>query len=639
MAINQSTVNQVRPTVKQINYLSKTFSDFRQNLIEFAKAYYPNSYSDFNETSPGMMFIEMASYVGDVLSFYIDNAFKENLLAYAEQQDNIITLSQFLGYKPKLTSAATTTATLYQTVEALLVGAEYVPNPKYLLKIQKGSTFISNESSLQFTLVENVDFGDITSEDYTIDSLDAGGLPSSFLVSKTAKLIACQEQTQTFSFGSPQKFSTIQLSDDNIIGIVDVRDSSNNKWYEVDYLAQDTIMEDLEISDNGEVGLMPAAKLRYKKVPRRFVTRVNRNLKTELVFGSGTENDAELDLVLDSRQIANQQYGSTIQNILANTSINNVNYLNSSAFGVAPTNTTLTVTYWVGGGVDSNTPSNTIVNVGNIRTYNDISSYTAAEINKFNNTVTSLSVNNENPATGGGAGETLDEIKQNALAFFNAQNRVVTAEDYTTRAYSLPSRYGRISKAYAIRDEQINRIQSLNDDTYVDNPVRPNSINLYVLGYDTNGKLSTLNTLVKENLEKYLEQYRMLTDDVNILDAFIINIGVRFRVTVFRNYNVNDVIARCIGEIQTFFDISRWTIGQPIILSELTYILGLVDGVQTVNELTIFNKYQFNDGEDYQNYRYDIQQATVGGVIYPSLDPSIFELKNPSIDIIGNAIQ
>lgn len=638
MTINQSTVNQTRPNVRQINYVSKTFSDFRQNLIDFAKAYYPNTYSDFNETSPGMMFIEMASYVGDVLSFYIDNSFKENLLAYAEQPDNIITLSQFLGYKPKLTSAATTTATVYQLVEAVLVGSQYVPNPKYLLKLQKGCTFFAEGgASQQFRLTEDVDFNDTTAENYSIDSLDAGGYPATFRVEKPAKLIACEERTQSFSFGSPQKFTSVELADDNIIGVVNVTDLSGNKWYEVDYLAQDIIMDDLDVTDNAEAGILPSARLRFKKVSRRFVTRINRNFKTQLIFGSGTANDAELNLVLDSRQVANQQYGNTIQNVLANTSINNVNYLNSNAYGTAPTNTTLNVTYWVGGGLDTNTPSNTIVNVGNIRTYNDITAYTSAEITKFNNAVSSITINNELPATGGGAGESSDEIKENALAFFNAQNRVVTSEDYVTRAYSLPSRYGRIAKAYAVRDEQINRIQSFGDDSYVNNPVQPNSINLYVLGHDTNGKLSQLNTVVKENLERYLEQFRMLTDDVNILDAFIINIGVNFRISVFIPYNINDVLARCIGEIQNFFDVSKWTIGQPIILSELSYLIGSVDGVRTVNSIEIFNKYQFVDGTDYQNYRYDIGSATVNGIIYPSLDPSIFELKNPSEDIIGNA--
>lgn len=639
MSSNQRVNLQPRPNVKQINYLSKTFGDFRQNLIEFAKSYYPNTYSDFNETSPGMMFIEMASYLGDVLSFYIDNQFKESLLAYAEQPENVVTIAQFLGYKPKLVSPATVTAKLYQLAPALLSNGVYVPDPKYLVKVGANSRFnTAGQNVIQFRLLEDVDFSDITADNYIINSF-SGGNPSTFIVSKEAKLISATEKTATFTFGSAETFTSVVLPDEQIIGVSNVVDSDGNKWYEVDYLAQDVILDELEVTANGEVGNLPSAKLRLRKVPRRFVTRINRDLRTELLFGSGTDNTAETDMLLDSRQIANAQYGNTIQNILGNTALNNVNFLNSNAYGVAPANTTLTVTYLVGGGVETNTPSNTIVNVGNLITLNDTTAYSQAEQLAFNAAVQSMTINNDLPATGGGAGESTDEIRENALGFFNAQNRVVTADDYTIRAYSLPSKFGRVSKAYAVRDEQINRILATNDIAYVNNPVRPNAINLYTLGYDKNGSLSTLNTITKENLGRYLEQYRLLTDDVNILDAFVINIGVQFDITVFRNYNLNDVLTRSIGTVQDFFNIEKWNIGQPIILADLTYAIGLVDGVQTVRDVRIFNKYQFKDGAGYQNYRYSIADATIDGVIYPSLDPSIFELKYPQTDIIGTASQ
>lgn len=640
MATNQPVIIQPRPNVKQINYVAKTFTDFRQNLIEFAKAYYPNSYSDFNETSPGMMFIEMASYIGDVLSFYIDNSFKENLLAYAEQQENVVTIAQFLGYKPKLTSPATTTATLYQLAPATIVDGVYVPDSKYLVKVGRGSTFAtSGQGSIQFRLDEDVDFSDITALDYTINTF-SGGNPATFVISKPAKLVAVVEKTTTFSFGSPQKFSSVVIPNENIIGIQSVVDSDGNTWYEVDYLAQDVIMDSTEVVANGEDGVLPSENLRLRKVPRRFVTRLNRDLRTELVFGSGTDNAAEVNTVLDSRQVANSQYGNNIQNTLGNVAINNVNFLTSNTYGIAPANTTLTVTYWVGGGVTSNTPSNTINEVINVNILNDTTDYTSVELNAFNSAAGSITINNEFPATGGGDGESIDEIKENALAFFNAQNRAVTVEDYAVRSYALPAKFGRIAKAFAVRDEQINRILAAqNDRVYVDNPVRPNVINLYTLGYDSNGNLATLNTDTKFNLARYLEQFRMLTDDVNILDAFIINVGVQFDISVLRNYNVNDVLARSIGAVQDFFDISKWNINQPIILADLSYTIGLVEGVQTVKSVRIFNKYQYRDGTGYQNYRYDIYEATINGVIYPSLDPSIFELKYPTTDIIGNATQ
>jgi hypothetical protein len=640
MASNQSVTIQPRPNVKQINYVSKTFTDFRQNLIEFAKAYYPNSYSDFNETSPGMMFIEMASYIGDVLSFYIDNQFKENLLEYAEQQENVISIAQFLGYKPKLVSPSTTIATLYQVAPAVLENGVYVPDPKYLVKVAKGSTFSSvGQTSIQFRLTEDVNFSDITSENYIVNTF-SGGNPSTFIITKPAPLVAAEERTTTFTFGSAQKFTSVLMPEEDIIGIESIVDSNGNTWYEVDYLAQDVIMDELDVTSNGETGVLPSSKLRLRRVPRRFVTRINRNSRMELVFGSGTDNEAELNTTLDSRQVANSQYGNTIESMLGNVAINNVNFLNSNAYGISPANLTLTVTYLVGGGVNSNTASNTITRVSEITTLNDTTDYTSAELNAFNSVVQSMTINNDLPATGGGDGESIEEIRENALAYFNAQNRVVTVEDYAVRSYALPSKFGRIAKTFAVRDEQINRILATQSDrVYVDNPVRPNVINLYTLGYDTNGKLTTLNTVVKENLGRYLEQFRMLTDDVNILDAFIINVGVQFDISVLRNYNVNDVLARSIGAVQDFFDIAKWNINQPIILADLMYNIGLVDGVQTVKNVRIFNKYEYIDGTGYQPYRYDIDEATINGVIYPSLDPSIFELKYPTTDIIGNATQ
>lgn len=640
MSSTQPVNVQPRPNVKQINYVAKTFTDFRQNLIDFAKAYYPNTYSDFNETSPGMMFIEMAAYIGDVLSLYVDNQFKENLLAYAEQQENVISIAQFLGYKPKLTTPSTTVATLYQLAPAILVDGEYVPDPLYLIKVSRGSTFAtSGQTNIQFRLVEDVDFTNITSENYIANTF-SGGNPSTFIVSKPAKLVAATEKVATFSFGEPQKFATVLMPEENIIGIESIVDSNGNTWYEVDYLAQDVILDNLSVTDNGETGVLPSSKLRLRKVPRRFATRITRDGRMELLFGSGTENDAELNLTLDSRQVANEQYGSTIQDTLGNTSINNVNFLNSNAYGISPSNVTLTVRYLIGGGVTSNTPSNTINTVTQLVTQNDTTDYSPAQLVAYNAAVQTITINNELPATGGGTGESIEEIRQNALAFFNAQNRVVTVEDYAVRSYSMPPRYGKIAKAYAVRDEQINKILAANSGvTYVDNPVRPNSINLYTLGYDKNGNLTTLNTVVKENLARYLEQYRMLTDDVNILDAFIINIGVEFNISVLRNYNINDVLARSIGAVQSFFNPVNWSINQPIILSDLIYEIGLVEGVQSVKDVRIVNKYQFKNGLGYQNYRYDISEATVNGVIYPSLDPSIFELKYPQKDIIGNATQ
>lgn len=661
MAVNQSIAKKFNPNFKDVNYLSKNFSEFRQNLIEFAKSYYPNTYSDFNEASPGMMFMEMAAYVGDVMSFYIDKQFKENLLLFAKERQNVISISQALGYKPKLTATATVNAEIYQLVPALGVANNYEPDKRFLLKILKNSKFSTESAPVQvFRSINDVDFNDSTDRSFRILSRDANNAPTMYIATKKIKLVASEIKTATFDFGSAQKFTKIELPDSNVISIVNVVDSDGNTWYEVDYLGQDLIVEERNIAVRNQDGFLaeelistgslnPAKIAVFRTKPRRFTTRVNTDLKLELWFGSGVNNLDENIVTLNASQIANNKYSQAV----ANTSLDPADFISTDTFGLAPANTTLTVTYLVGGGVESNVPSNTITNVDLPIVANRSTDYAANEQNLFSQIISSLAISNEEPARGGGDVETIEEIRQNALAFFNAQNRVVTDKDYVVRSLAMPSQFGQISKVFVVRDEQINAIQSqdtgslavnldvnpYNNRSYVYDPISPNAINLYVLGYNEQKRLATLNTLVKKNLAKYLEQYRVLTDDVNIVDAFVVNIGVEFHIVVYRNYNMNDVTARCIDAIKDFFDIDKWQINQPIILNDLRLTIGSVEGVQTVTTVNITNKYKFKDGLDYFEYRYPIDEATVDDVVYPSLDPCIFEIRYPDLDIIGNARQ
>jgi hypothetical protein len=233
------------------------------------------------------------------------------------------------------------------------------------------------------------------------------------------------------------------------------------------------------------------------------------------------------------------------------------------------------------------------------------------------------------------------------LAIYGAQNRIVTRRDYEARTLAMPAKYGSVAKVFAISDTLQSKIQSeltpqqIDENTrqYVEDSPKPNAINLYVLGYDQNKKITNVNELVKKNLQQYLSQYRMLTDQVNILDAFVVNIGVNFDITVFKNYNMQDVVAVCLGAIKDYFDIDKWNINQPIRLGDLSLLLNAQDGVQSVNRLEITNKYFFKNGRDYKPYRYDIAEATVDGVVYPSLDPCIFEIRYPEDDIVGSAKQ
>jgi hypothetical protein len=663
MAVNQSITKKFTPNFKEVSYLSKNFSDFRQNLIEFAKSYYPNTYTDFNESSPGMMFIEMAAYVGDVMSFYIDNQFKENLLAYAQERKNVIAISQAFGYKPRLSAPSTVEATVLQMVPALGSSDNYDPDPKFFLTIQTNSSFISTTNPSQtFRSIEDVSFSDSTDRTIRVLSRNATtGVPTMYVASKKIKLTASEIKTATFTFGSAQEFTRIQLPDSDVVDVISVVDSDGNTWTEVDFLGQDVVLEERDVSPNRSLtGYLssnslttnspPPAKIAvFRRKPRRFTTRVNTDLRMELWFGSGDADAQDEVLLANSAQIANSKYDQRVENA----SIDPVDFLSSDTFGLAPANTTLTVTYAVGGGITSNVPSNTITRVGSVNVLNTSTDYDPSDLLLFNQVVSSVAINNEQPATGGGDLETVEEIRQNALAFFNAQNRVVTDKDYLVRTLSIPSKFGQVAKAFVIRDEQINNVldqdpskltfnsdnDPFNNRTYVEDPVAPNSINIYTLGYNSSKRLTTLNSLVKENLAKYLEQFRLLTDDVNILDAFVVNIGIEFDIVVYRNYNMNDVLARSIDAVKDFFDIDKWQINQPIILNDLRLMIGSVEGVRTVNNVTVNNKYRFKHGKDYQQYRYPIDEAIIDDIIYPSLDPCIFEVRYPDTDIIGNARQ
>lgn len=640
MATTNNVLNKLSVAPKEVSYLNKSFTDFKGDLITFVKNYYPTTWTDFNEANPGMIMLELAAYVGDVLSFYVDNSFKENLLAYAEEEGNVITIAQALGYKPKTIVPATAEVLISQVVPALGAAEGYIPDATYFLKIDKNSTvFTQAPNVVSFRTTELVDFADPTGRSIIPRQLDSTTLlPVTYLVTKKVKVIAGDVRQETFTFGDPEKFSAITIGDVNVTAISDVVDADGYKFYEVDYLAQDTIIDDKEVSYVSSVSesVAPTYAIKYRTVPRRFVTRLTPDKRTQVIFGSGRGNASEDIVYLDSQQVANSEYGTQ----LASVSLSNTDLLNTDNFGIAPANTTLTVTYFSGGGVASNVASGTIVNVGQLNILNRTTEFNQTETDLFNDIVKTVTVYNEMPATGGQDGETVEEIRQRALAIYSSQNRVVTRRDYEARVLSMPSKYGAVAKVLAVTDASQTTIQSQQTSTQQEtNTPKPNAINLYVLGYNQNKKITTLNSLVKSNLQQYLSQYRMLTDQVNILDAFIVNIGVNFDITVYKNYNMQDVLAVCLGAIKEYFDSTKWNINQPIRLGDLALLIQAQDGVQSVNFVEIVNKYFFKDGRDYQPYRYDITDATVDGIVYPSLDPCIFEVRYPEDDIVGSARQ
>jgi hypothetical protein len=617
---------------KDVRYLNKDFGQFRANLIEFAKNYFPDTYNDFNESSPGMMFIEMASYVGDVLSYYTDNQLKESFLDTAASKPNVLALAANVGYKTKNTIPATVTLDVFQLLPAKTTASGKEPDWSYALTLKENMIARDDASNVEFRTLSLVNFSASSSFDptevsvYQISNVDNS--PEYYLLKKSVKAIAGTIKTKTFTFGAAKRFDKILINDTDIIDVMSITDSDNNTWTEVPYLAQDmvfetianTVQNDPELSQYTSVPYL----LKLKKTAHRFITKFKSDKNLEIQFGPGISANDDEEIIPNPDNVGSALTGLQTQ---FDHPIDPSNFMYTKSYGLAPSNTTLTVKYTTGGGIKSNVPSYSLKTIANVEYQIDSQ---ALDITLLNQIKASVACTNPNPAIGGKSEETIEEIRQNAMANFATQQRSITAQDYIIRAYSMPSRFGSVAKAYVIQDQQLNPD---NDHEMIPNPL---AINLYTLGYDGNGNLTGLNPAVKENLKTYINQYRLLTDAVNIKTAYVINIGVKFEIITLPEYNSNEVLLMCIDKLKNIFNNRQWQINQPIVMSKIYTELDRVEGVQSVTSINIVNLYDSTQG--YSGNVYDVAAATKAGVIYPSLDPSIFEIKFPNTDIIGKVI-
>jgi predicted component of type VI protein secretion system len=622
---------------KEINYLGRDFSQFRDNLIEFAKSYFPNTYNDFNESSPGMMIMEMSSYIGDVLSYYTDYQFKENLLSEAAGKANILSIARSMGYQSKNLIPATVDLDVYIIIPARInVDTQaYEPDLRYALTVNTGMR-IATEKGIEFRTLESVNFAQSSKSSPTEITVyqinDQSKEPEFYLLKKTVKAIAGNLKTKTFDFGKAKRYDKIVIEEDNhdIVEVVEITDADDNTWAEVPFLAQDILLQPIANTKDNDPDLYVYSDtapylLKPKKTARRFITRFNSTNDLEIQFGSGVSDISDEELIPNPDNIGTALLGLQKQ---FDFPIDPSNFVYTKTYGLAPGSTTLTVRYTTGGGINSNVSAGSITEIiERTFTLDD----EALDNTLVNNTKQSLAVINTYPASGGRSTETIDEIRQNALALFSSQQRAVTKEDYLIRCYAMPPKYGSVAKAYVTQDDNINT-----DTLTKDRVPNPLALNLYTLGYTDSGKLTPLNSAIKHNLQNYIKQYRMLTDAVNIKDAFIINIGVLFDIVTLPNYNSNEVLIKCISKLKETFDIMKWKIGQPIIISKLYVDLDKVEGVQTVQSIKIVNLFDPTSG--YSGNVYNINEATKDGIIYPSLDPSIFEIRNLDSDIIGKVV-
>ena len=618
-----------------IQYLNKDFQQLQQALVDYIKNNYQN-YSDFGPSSPGNMFIDLSAYVGDVLSFYTDTQVQETLLLEAKERKNILPIAYSLGYSPKMTRPSTVVLDVYQLIPSDAANS-YLPDWRYAVRIpentQVGST---SQPDVTFLTQNLVDFNYSSSFDPTDVSIysyyTSTNNPLFYVVKKQVEAFSGTVETQSFPFTTLEQFSKITLVNENIIQILEAVDSDGNTWYEVPYLAQDTIIDktyNISVFEpnysqyNDQAPFM----LRLKKVNKRFTAQFISDTELEISFGAGTTGK-DSELIIPNPD----NVGLGIQDGISafNTAFDPSNFFFTNEYGQAPVNTTITFTYLVGGGAQSNVPAN---DVNQLVTSNAQLNDYGLNASTVQTVLESIKFNNSIGATGGGPGDTLEEIRLNALANFPTQLRNVTKDDYLVRILSMSNEFGYIAKAYVVQDLNLNADR---DNTQSLVNLNPLALSAYVLSTNNDGKLTTANAAVKQNLKTYLSQYKMLTDAVTIKNAFYVNIGINFEIQVLQGFNAQQVLIGCINALKEFFNIKNWSINQPIILSQVENCISCnnVNGVAAVKKLEFINKF----GGLYSPYTYDLSGATLGGIIYPSLDPMIFEIRFPDSDILGRVV-
>jgi hypothetical protein len=552
------------------------------------------------------------------MSFYLDTQVQENFLLYAKEKENLYAMSYVMGYRPKSTYASTAIIDVYQLIPSINNAGVITPDYNtYGLIIPSNTVLTSTSTGTKFLTTQTIDFTVTSSTEITFVNSDY------YLFKKQAPAISAEIKEAVINTIPNQKFATATITDSNIIQILNVTGSDGNFWYEVPYLAQSSIFQSIS-NPNFLTDQVPYL-LQLQRVPKRYVSRILSDNTLQLEFGAGLTNNKTDSQIIPTPE--NIQAGSVpgISNLTNN--YNEASIFFTQEYGLIPSGS-LTAKYLVGGGITSNVPANDITLIDTTGVYfkNTPGPLSSSVLN-------SIASSNPFPSSGGRNGDTTDEIRQNALYSYSTQLRAVTKEDYIVRALSMPANYGTVSKAYISQEISKNPQQTVSF-TQNNNPL---TLDLYILSYNSNKQLKPAEPILKQNLVTYINQYRMVTDAINIRDAYYINIGVNFDITILSGYSNKDVLTNCVSILKDYFNIDKWQVNQPIVLSDITSNLLQVRGVQSVVKLEIINK-QDSTGNTYSQYGYDIAGATRQGNIYPSVDPAVFEVRYPNTDIQGRVV-
>ena len=611
-----TTLQQKLKQRRQRSYLGKDFDSLRESLSSYARNYYSEQIKDVSESSVAGMFIDMAAYVGDNLSYYLDYQFNELSLESAVDPSNIDRLIRRAGVKYGGASPSIVTINFYAIIPSILSNGVYVPNTQYMPVIQSGTQVKSN-SGIVFELTEDVDFAKLNTNgkliaSYRIFSQDSSGNPTRFVVKSSGLCSSGRVTTERFTIeNSFVPFRTITLSNQNVNEIIGITDSDGNQYYEVESLTHDVVFKArTNVSSDSDI---VEDLLTVIPAPRRFITENSRVTgKTTITFGSGDADSLDNDSIPDPSEIALPLYGSN--KTFKKAIIDPNSLLKTRSLGVTPVNTILTVSYRYGGGLSNNVGAGTINSISRL-----VHKFPPSTPSSIAATIrATFEVDNTETAVGGEDPLSLEDLRAIALNYANAQNRIVTKQDAAARIYTMPSNFGRVYRV-----------------GFRPNPVNPLSTLAYVVSRNSNGQLILSSDTLKLNISRYLNEFRLISDAIDIVDSPIVNIKLNYSVVLYPTAVKNTTLQAINQNLKEFLDIKNFQIDQPIIISDITNILLNSDGVMSVTEVSFIGVNGNVNGVNYSDVIYNVEQNIINGLLVPP-PGGIFEIRYPDFDIIGN---
>lgn len=601
-------------TQKDISYSNRDFSSLRNDLKRYVGQYYRDVLLDTTDSSLAGMLIDIAAYVGDVTSFYLDHQFNENSLEKAVETRNIERLVREAGVKIIGKSPAVGFLDITLKIPAILQGGEFIPNPDNL-PIVKAESIFTSRSGVKFYLADDLDFSEEDESGDLIASFEinqtAGSTPIDFLVRRRGLVVSSQLKTQKVSISDAFiPFRTVTINDSDVNEIVRVVDSDGDDYYQVDSLTQSTIYKRMPNSRSDKS--LADQRIKLIHAPKRFVmSRTSTTGATTLLFGSGREDVFDEDVIPDPSEHAITLYGD--KKSLDNITIDPNSFLGTQTLGISPRSTTLTIYYRTGGGLNHNVEASQVSRVTTLLTEfpSGVGTTVAAIIRS------TASCINTSPIVGAEDEPSIETLRQIALLNTNTQNRIVTREDLLARVYTLPNNFGRVFRA-SVRDN-VNNSQAAQ---------------LYILSRNSNGNLVASSDTLKENISKYLSKFRIISDAIDILDAGIVNLGLDYTVTISQEAKASIVIADINNKIKNYFKIENFQIDQPVKLGEIENIILNTNDVEAITKISFKNITGSKGLNTYSNYAYDPKRNIDRGYLFPPTG-AIFEIKYPNDDIVG----